>query len=72
MKDIIYFIIFLLIAALIGYGLDTIFSSLLASKATFFVQQHSIGIRPISISISVCGIVGIVCSYLIMKFLRRL
>ena len=72
MKDIIYFAIFLLIAAGIGYGFDVVFSSLIPrSQAGFFIDPFSFGIRPIGISLNVCGIIGLICAYGIMKFIKR-
>ena len=72
MRDILYFVLFFVIAGAIAYGFDAIFSSLLPSNASsFFVKPYSIGIHPISVSISVCGILGIVITYALTKFIRR-
>ena len=72
MRDIVYFVIFLLIAAGIGYGFDTVFSSLLPrSSSAFFIDPFHFGIRPLGVSLNVCGIIGLICSYGIMKFIKR-
>ena len=73
MKSLIYFIILLLIAAAIGYGFDALFSSLLPKNtANFFINPLSIGIRPLGIHANVCGIVGLIVSFVIIKpFLNR-
>lgn len=72
MKDFIYFIILLLIAAAIGYGFDALFSILPKNSASFFVESYSIGIRPLGIHASVCGIIGLVISFVLIKpFLNR-
>lgn len=73
MKSLIYFIILLLIAAAIGYGFDALFSSLLPQNAAnFFVNPFSVGIRPLGIHANVCGIIGLVVSFAIIKpFLNR-
>ena len=72
MRDILYFILFLIIAGAVAYGFDAIFSSLLPSNASnFFIKPYSFGIRPLSISISVCGIIGIIITYALTKFIRR-
>ncbi len=73
MKSLIYFIILLLIAAGIGYGFDALFSSLLPHNAAdFFVKSYSVGIRPLGMHASICGIIGLVVSFVIIKpFLNR-
>jgi len=73
MKDFIYFIILLLIAAGIAYGFDAIFSSLLPKNAAgFFINSFSVGIRPLGIHASICGIIGLVVSFALIKpFLNK-
>ena len=72
MKDVLYFILFLVIAGAIAYGFDVVFSSLLPQNASsFFIKPYSIGIRPLGISFSVCGIIGIVIALGLTKFIRR-
>ena len=73
MKDLIYFIILLLIAAGIGYGFDALFSSLLPHNAAdFFVKSFTVGIRPLGIHASICGIIGLIVSFVIIKpFLNK-
>ena len=72
MKDFIYFIILLIIAAVIGFGLDELFSSVPKNAASFLIEPFTIGIRPISISANVCGIVGLIISFgLIKPFINR-
>ncbi len=67
MKDFIYFVILLLIAAGIGYGFDALFSSLLPKNAAdFFIKSFAIGIRPLSIHASICGIIGLITSFVIV------
>ena len=72
MKDFIYFVVLLVIAAVIGYGLDALFSSVPQNAAKFFLEPFVIGIRPLSISVNICGIVGLIVSFgLIKPFLNR-
>ena len=72
MKDFVYFVIFLIIAAVIGYGFDALFSSVPKNAASFFIEPFTIGIRPISISANICGIVGLIISFgLIKPFINR-
>ena len=72
MKDLIYFIILLIIAAGIGFGFDALFSLLPQNSASFFVKPFALGIRPLSINVSVCGIIGLVVSFAVIKpFLNR-
>ena len=72
MKDLIYFIILLLIAAAIGYGFDALFSSLPKNAADFMIKPFTVGIRPLGIHASICGIIGLVVSFALIKpFLNR-
>ncbi len=72
MKDLVYFIILLLVAAAIGYGLDALFSSLLPQNAAnFFIKPFSVGIRPLGIHASICGIVGLIVSFGVVKFIFK-
>ena len=72
MKDFIYFIILLLIAAGIGYGFDALFSILPKNSGAFFTQSYAIGIRPLGIHASICGLIGLIVSFVIIKpFLNR-
>ncbi len=72
MRDLIYVILLLVVAGLIGYGFDAIFSSLLPQNAAAtFIKPFALGIRPLSIHISICGIIGVICSYMLMKFIFR-
>lgn len=72
MRDLIYVILLLVIAGLIGYGFDTVFSHLLPQNAaSTFIKPFALGIRPLSIHISICGIIGVICSYMLMKFIFR-
>jgi len=72
MKDFICFILFLLIAVCIAYGFDALFSSLLPKNiAEFFIKPLSVSIRPIGISLSVCGIIGLILSFGILKYILR-
>ena len=72
MKDLIYFILLVLIAAGIAYGFDALFSLLPKNSAEFFVNPFSVGIRPLGIHASICGIIGLIVSFVLIKpFLNK-
>ena len=73
MRDLIYFIVLLLIAAGIAYGFNALFAAVLPKNAaSFFIDPFSIGIRPLGIHASVCGIIGLIASFGVVKvFLKR-
>ena len=72
MRDLVYVVLLLVVAGLIGYGFDALFSSLLPQNASAtFIKPFALGIRPLSIHISICGIIGLICSYALMKFIFR-
>ena len=72
MRDIIFFILFLVIAGAIAYGFDAVFSALLPqSSSGLFIKPYSIGIRPLGISCSICGVLGIIIALALIKFVKR-
>jgi len=72
MRDVIFFILFLVIAGAIAYGFDAVFSALLPQKAAgLFVNPYPVGIKPLTISCSICGVLGIIISLALIKFIKR-
>jgi len=72
MRDLVYVILLLIVAGAIAYGFDAVFTSLLPQNAaSVFVKPFALGIRPLGIHISICGIVGVVLAYLLMKFIFK-
>ena len=63
-KILLGVIIFFILAALIGYGFEWLFIKVLPSNiASTLTAAHSVGIRALSISASISGVLGMVCSY---------
>ena len=72
MRDLVYVILLLIVAGAIAYGLDALCVNMLPQNAaSTMVKPFALGIRPLSIHLSICGIVGIICSYMLMKFIFR-
>ena len=72
MRDLVYVILLLIVAGAIAYGFDAIFTSLLPQNAAAtFIKPFALGIRPLSIHISICGIIGVIFAYMLMKFIFR-
>ena len=65
-KILIGVIIFFIVAALIGYGFEWLFIKVLPGNiASTLTAAHTFGIRALSISTSISGVLGMVCSYAI-------
>lgn len=72
MRDLVYVILLLIVAGAIAYGLDILCVNMLPQNAAnVLVKPFSLGIRPLSLHLSVCGITGIILAYLLMKFIFK-
>lgn len=72
-KILVGVIIFFIIAALIGYGFEWLFIKVLPGNiASTLTAAHTFGIRALSISTSISGFLGMVCSYGICTYTIKL
>ena len=72
MRDLVYVILLLIVAGAIAYGFDALCVNMLPQNAAnVMVKPFALGIRPLSIHISICGILGIILAYLLMKFIFK-
>ncbi len=63
-KILIGVIIFFILAAIIGLGWQWLFAQFLPNDLySTLTAVHSVGVKPLSISSSICGILGMICSY---------
>ncbi len=63
-KILIGVIIFFILAAIIGYGFEWLFTHVLPHDlSSTLIASHTVGIRPLSISASISGVLGMVCAY---------
>ncbi|MDR1684608.1 MAG: hypothetical protein LBR90_04015 [Elusimicrobiota bacterium] len=72
LRSAIFVIIFFILAALIGFGLERLTVSVLPSDAAgFLVREFSLGAHALSFNVNVCGIIGLILSYLIVSYLMK-
>ena len=64
LKILLGVIIFFILAALIGYGFEWLFIKVLPGNiASTLTAAHTFGIRALSITTSISGVLGMICSY---------
>ena len=72
MKGIIFALLTFIVGGLIGLGLEKLAAMLGGQVGAALTRIYSVGIHPVSISVTVCGIVGLVLGYLIIaKFVKK-
>lgn len=63
-KILVGVIVFFILAALIGMAWQWLFGQFLPGDLlSTLTAVHTVGVKPLSISTSICGILGMVCSY---------
>ena len=72
MKGIIFAVLTFVVGGLIGLGLEKVASLLPSQMAGALTHAYSVGIHPLAISVSLCGVIGLVLGYLIIaKFVKK-
>lgn len=65
-KILVGVLLFFIFAALIGYGFEWLFIKVLPGNlASTLTAAHNFGVRALSISTSLCGIFGMIISYIL-------
>ncbi len=71
-RSIIFVVIFFILAGLIGYGFEKLFVALLPSATVgSLVKVYDVGVHALSLNFNICGILGLICSYLIVSYLMK-
>ena len=72
MRGIVFAVLTFVVGGLIGLGLERLAAFLPAQMAGALTRVYGIGIHPLSLQVTVCGIIGLVLGYLIIaKFVRK-
>ena len=72
MKGIVFAVLTFIVGGLIGLGLEKLAAMLGGEIGGALTRVYGIGIRPISLHITVCGAIGLVLGYLIIaKFVKK-
>lgn len=72
MRGIVFALLTLVLGALIGLGLEKLAAHLPQQLDHALTRVYTVGIHPLALCVSICGIIGLVLGYLIIaKFVRK-
>ena len=72
MRGLIFCVLTLVLGGVIGLGLEKLASLLPAEMAGALTRVYGVGIHPLALHITICGLIGLVLGYLIIsKFVRK-
>ena len=72
MRGIIFAVLTLVVGALIGIGLEKLASVLPQQLDAALTRVYGIGVHPLSLHVTLCGIIGLVLGYIIIsKFVKK-
>ena len=73
LKILVGVIVFFILAAVLGMGWEWLFRQFLPSDlVATLTAVHTIGVNPVSISASIGGVLGMICSYEICTYTIKL
>ena len=72
MRGIIFAVLTSVVGALIGIGLEKLASFLPQQMDAALTRVYGIGVHPLSLHVTLCGIIGLVLGYIIIsKFVKK-
>ncbi len=72
MRGIVFAVLTLVVGALIGLGLEKLAALIGGQVGGALTRVYSVGIHPVSFSVTICGVIGLILGYLIIeKFVRK-
>lgn len=72
MRGIIFALLTFIVGGLIGLGLEKLAYMLGGQVGAALTRVYAVGIHPISLNVTVCGVIGLVLGYLIIaKFVKK-
>ena len=72
MRGIVFALLTFILGGLIGLGLEKLANLIGGQVGAALTRVYSVGIHPLSVSVTICGIVGLILGYLIIeKFVRK-
>lgn len=72
LRSVVFVVIFFILAGLIGYGFEKLFVAVLPSQVVgTLVRVYDLGVHALSLNFNVCGILGLIISYLIVSYLMK-
>lgn len=73
MRTVIFFVLVVVLGLVFGVLLEKLCHAVITGQLLLMLtKNHYIGINPLGVSFSVCGVIGIICSYLVIaKFVKK-
>ena len=72
MKGLIFCVLTLVLGGVIGLGLEKLASFLPRELANAMTRVYGVGIHPLALRMSLCGLLGLVAGYVIIShFVRK-
>lgn len=72
MRGIVFAVLTLIVGALIALGLEKLASFLPQQMDGALTRVYAIGVHPIALHVTVCGIIGLILGYIIIsKFVKK-
>jgi len=72
MRAVVFALLTFIVGGLIGLGLEKLAAMIGGQVGSALTRVYTVGIHPISLSVSICGIIGLIIGYLILeKFVRK-
>lgn len=72
MRGIVFAVLTLVVGALIALGLEKLASFLPQQMDAALTRVYGIGVHPLSLHVTVCGVIGLVLGYIIIsKFVKK-
>ena len=72
MKGIIFAALTLVVGGVLALGFEWVAGLLPGQVSSAFLRLYGIGIHPLSVDLNLCGLLGLICGYLIIsKFVKK-
>ncbi len=72
MRGLVFAVLTLILGGVLGIGLEKLASFLPLEMASALTRLYTIGIHPLAVRVTICGVLGLVAGYLIIsKFVKK-
>ena len=72
MKGILFVVLMLVLGGVVALGLEWLAGFMPTQMARAAIQPYGIGIHPLSLDVNLCGVLGLICGYLVVsKFVKK-
>ena len=72
MRGIVFVVLTLILGAVPGLGLEYLAGFLPGQLAGALTRVYTLGIHPVAVSVTLCGVLGLIFGYLILvKFVKK-